>query len=77
MENLSHITNTHKVTARLEQSGDYIRLDCTSTDAGKKDFGTLLLETTNDGKPCGQLLSYCPISRGIVNGNEIFSEKAR
>ena len=77
MENLSHITNTYKGTGRLEQSGDYIRLDYTNTDSRKKDFGTLLLENTSDGKLCGQFLSYGPISRGIVNGNYIFSEKAR
>jgi|GEM_PF-5920405 hypothetical protein len=75
MENLSHTTNIYKVTGRLEQSGDYIRLDYTNTDARKKDFGTLLLENTSDGKLCGQFLSYGPISRGIVNGNYIFPEK--
>jgi hypothetical protein len=73
----SHKTNTYKVTGRLEQSGDYIRLDYTNTDGGKKDFGTLLLENTSDGKLCGQFLSYGPISRGIVNGHYIFSEKTR
>lgn len=77
MENTSHKTNTYKVTGRLEQSGDYIRLDYTNTDGGKKDFGTLLLENTSDGKLCGQFLSYGPISRGIVNGKYIFTEKAR
>lgn len=77
MDNVSHKTNTYKVTGRLEQSGDYIRLDYTNTDRGKKDFGTLLLENTSDGKLCGQFLSYGPISRGIVNGKYIFSEKAR
>jgi|LakMenE18May11ns_1017448.scaffolds.fasta_scaffold9704047_2 hypothetical protein len=74
---LSHKSNIYKITGRLEQSGDYIRLDYTNTDAGKKDFGTLLLENTSDGKLCGQFLSYGPISRGIVNGKYIFSEKAR
>ena len=77
MEIASHKTNTYKVTGRLEQSGDYIRLDYTNTDGGKKDFGTLLLENTSDGKLCGQFLSYGPISRGIVNGKYIFTEKAR
>jgi hypothetical protein len=77
MKNLSHKTNTYKVTGRLEQSGDYIRLDYTNTDGGKKDFGTLLLENTSDGKLCGQFLSYGPISRGIVNGKYIFTDNAR
>ncbi len=77
MKELSHKTNTYKVTGRLEQSGDYIRLDYTNTDGGKKDFGTLLLENTSDGKLCGQFLSYGPISRGIVNGHYIFSENTR
>lgn len=77
MEDTSHKSNTYKVTGRLEQSGDYIRLDYTNTDGGKKDFGTLLLENTSDGKLCGQFLSYGPISRGIVNGKYIFNEKAR
>lgn len=77
METTSHKTNTYKVTGRLEQSGDYIRLDYTNTDGGKKDFGTLLLENTSDGKLCGQFLSYGPISRSIVNGKYIFTEKAR
>jgi hypothetical protein len=67
MKDTSHKTNTYKVTGRLEQSGDYIRLDYTNTDGGKKDFGTLLLENTSDGKLCGQFLSYGPVSRGIVN----------
>ena len=77
METTSHKTNTYKVTGRLEQSGDYIRLDYTNTDASKKDFGTLLLENTSDGKLCGQFLSYGPVSRGIVNGKYIFTGKAR
>ena len=73
----SHISNLYKVTGRLEQSGDYIRLDYTNTDASKKDFGTLLLENTSDGKLCGQFLSYGPVSHGIVNGKYIFTGKAR
>jgi hypothetical protein len=77
MKDISHETNTYKVTGRLEQSGDYIRLDYTNTDGGKKDFGTLLLENTSDGKLCGQFLSYGPISRGIVNGKYIFTDIAR
>jgi hypothetical protein len=77
MKIASHKTNMYKVTGRLEQSGDYIRLDYTNTDGGKKDFGTLLLENTSDGKLCGQFLSYGPISRGIVNGKYIFTGKAR
>ena len=56
MKGISHKTNTYKVTGRLEQSGDYIRLDYTNTDGGKKDFGTLLLENTSDGNLCGQFL---------------------
>jgi len=77
METPSHNTNTYEVIGRLEQSGDYIILDYTNTDAAKKDFGTLLLENTSDGKLCGQFLSYGPISRGIVNGRYIFTGKAR
>jgi hypothetical protein len=68
MKDTSHKTNTYKVT---------VRLDYTNTDGGKKDFGTLLLENTSDGKLCGQFLSYGPVSRGIVNGKYIFTEKAR
>lgn len=77
MKTTSHNTNTYEVIGRLEQSGDYIRLDYTNTDASKKDFGTLLLENTSDGKLCGQFLSYGPVSRGIVNGKYIFTGKAR
>ena len=77
METNSHKTNSYKVIGRLEQSGDYIRLDYTNTNPAKKDFGTLLLENTSDGMLCGQFLSYGPISRGIVNGKYIFTEKAR
>jgi hypothetical protein len=77
MKDISHKTNTYKVTGRLEQSGDYIRLDYTNTDGGKKDFGTLLLENTSDGNLCGQFLTYRPISRGIVNGKYIFTDNAR
>ena len=77
MKDNSHKTNIYKVTGRLEQGGDYIRLDYTNTDGGKEDFGTLLLENTSDGKLCGHFLSYGPISRGIVNGKYIFTEKAR
>lgn len=73
LEKTSHLSNTYEVTGRLEQSGDYIRLDYANTDASKKDFGTLLLENNSDGKLCGQFLSYGPISRGIVNGKYIFT----
>jgi hypothetical protein len=77
MKDNSHKSNIYKVTGRLEQSGDYIRLDYTNTDGGKEDFGTLLLENTSDGKLYGHFLSYGPISRGIVNGKYIFTENAR
>ena len=77
LDKLSHASSTYEVTGRLEQSGDYIRLDYLNTDASKKDFGTLLLENNSEGKLCGQFLSYGPISRTIVNGKYIFTAKAR
>jgi hypothetical protein len=77
LDKLSHASSTYEVTGRLEQSGDYIRLDYLNTDASKKDFGTPLLENNSEGKLCGQLLSYGPISRTIVNGKYIFTAKER
>lgn len=73
----SHTSLTYTVSGRLEQHGDYIRLDYAIADPSKKDFGTLLLENNGDGKLCGQFLSYGPISRSIVSGRYIFTEKAR
>jgi len=77
LEKTSHLSTNYQVTGRLEQSGEYIRLDYVNTDSSKKDFGTLLLENNSDGKLCGQFLSYGPISRGIVNGKYIFTGKGR
>jgi hypothetical protein len=73
LEKTSHPDTTYTVAGRLEQNGDYIRLDYSITDPGKKDFGTLLLQDSGDSALCGQFLSYGPISRGIVNGKYIFT----
>jgi hypothetical protein len=77
LEKPSHLSSTYTVTGRLEQNGDYIRLDYVNDDPSKKDFGTLLLEYNSEGKLCGQFLSYGPISRTIVSGKYIFTSKAR
>lgn len=77
LKELSHLSSSYEITGRLEQNGDYIRLDYTNTDASKKDFGTLLLENNSEGKLCGQFMSYGPISRSIVSGKYIFTSKAR
>lgn len=74
---LSHLSNIYSVSGRLEQGGDYIRLDYVNTDGGKKDFGTLLLENTGDSKLCGQFMSYGPVSNSIVNGKYIFTDKSK
>jgi hypothetical protein len=70
-----HPSNTYDVKGRLEPNGDYIRLDYFHADPGKKDFGTILLENNSEGKLCGQFLSYGPISRSIVNGKYVFTNK--
>lgn len=73
----THLSQMYLVTGRLEQNGDYIRLDYSNADPSQKDFGTLLLEYNSEGKLCGQFISYGPISRGIVNGKYIFSTRVR
>lgn len=74
---LSHASNVYEVTGRLEQNGDYIRLDYLNPDPSKKDFGTLQLENNSEGRPCGQFLSFGPISRSIVSGKYVFTNKSR
>lgn len=76
-DNTSHESSTYNIIGRLEQNGDYIRLDYTIADPSKKDFGTLLLENNGDGMLCGQFLSYGPVSRSIVEGKYIFTNQAR
>lgn len=72
-----HPTISYTLEGRLEKNEDYIRLDYTNKDPAKKDFGSILLEYSPDGKLCGHFLSYGRISRSIVNGKYIFYDKPR
>jgi hypothetical protein len=76
-DELKHSSNTYNVTGKLEQGGDYIRLDYRNMDGATKDFGTLLLENTGDKKLCGQFMSYGPISNSIASGKYIFTSKSK
>jgi hypothetical protein len=71
----AHESNFYTITGRLEQHGDYIRLDYVNTDQSKKEFGTILLEYNSDGKLCGKFVSYGPVSRGIVQGDYVFEKE--
>jgi hypothetical protein len=70
-----HKSSIYAVTGRLEQHGDYIRLDYVNSDPSKKEFGTILLEYNSDGKLCGKFVSYGPISRAIVQGDYVFAKE--
>jgi hypothetical protein len=73
----NHPTISYALEGRLEKNEDYIRLDYTNKDSSKKDFGSILLEYSPDGKLCGHFLSYGRISRSIVNGKYIFYDKSK
>ena len=70
-----HKSSNYEVSGRLEQNGNYLRLDYTNVDPSKKDFGTILLEYNGDGKLCGKFVSYGPISRTIVQGDYILDKE--
>jgi hypothetical protein len=71
----THKSSNYNLTGRLEQHGDYIRLDYINSDPSKKEFGTILLEYNSDGKLCGKFVSYGPISRSIVQGDYVFGKE--
>ena len=72
-DKVKHVSSTYQVTGRLEQNGDYIRLDYVNADKTRKDFGTILLEVTPENVLCGKFVSFGPISRSIVQGDYVFS----
>jgi hypothetical protein len=71
----THKSAIYDVSGRLEQHGDYVRLDYVNSDPSKKEFGTILLEYNSDGKLCGKFVSYGPISRAIVQGDYVFGKE--
>ena len=72
-DKVKHSSSAYQVTGRLEQNGDYIRLDYVNADKTRKDFGTILLEQTPENVLCGKFVSFGPISRSIVQGDYVFS----
>lgn len=70
-----HKSTRYEIGGRLEQHGDYVRLDYVNSDPSKKEFGTILLEYNSDGKLCGKFVSYGPISRAIVQGDYVFEKE--
>ena len=70
----THDSADYQIKGRLEQN-EYVRIDYVNTDLAKKEFGTILLQFTEDGRLCGKFVSYGPISRAIVNGDYIFRKK--
>lgn len=70
----THDSTSYQIKGRLEQN-EYVRIDYVNTDLAKKEFGTILLQFTEDGRLCGKFVSYGPISRAIVHGDYIFRKK--
>jgi hypothetical protein len=70
----THDSADYQIKGRLEQN-EYVRIDYVNTDLAKKEFGTILLQFTEDGRLCGKFVSYGPISRAIVHGDYIFRKK--